>query len=178
VSELIVVAFKGEDTAENALARLLTLDPDLVVDLEDAVVAVRDRNGKVRIRQTMDLMSTDAARGVAWGGLLGTLVGVLLLNPLAGLATGLALGAGAGALSGALADYGIQDDFIKDMVRNLEAGSSALFVLGRHMDFGKVLAELEPLGGRVVKTVLTQAQETRLRKAVQDLDDVDAPPGQ
>ncbi|MDB5856524.1 MAG: rane protein [Ramlibacter sp.] len=176
MSELIVVAFKGEDRAENALARLLTLDPDLVVDLEDAVVAVRDRDGKVRIKQTVDLMAAGTAKGVGWGGLLGMLVGLLLLSPLAGLAAGMALGAGAGVLSGALADYGIEDDFIKEMVRTFEPGSSALFILARHMDFGKVLSELEPLGGKVVKTALTEAQQTRLTKAIQDLHDLDVAP--
>jgi uncharacterized membrane protein len=176
VSELIVVSFQGEDTAENALTKLLTVDPDLQADLEDAVVAARGLDGKVRIKQTVDLVSTGTARGVAWGGLMGTLVGLLLLNPLAGLAVGLAAGAGAGALAGALADYGIDDDFIKQMVRTFEPGSSALFILARHLDLDRVLAELEPFGGRVVKTALTEAQETRLRKAVQDLDEVDAGP--
>jgi len=97
------------------------------------------------------------------------LVGLLFLNPLAGIATGIAVGAGTGALSGALADYGINDDFIKEMAKNLEPGSSALFVLVRRVIFDKVLPELKPFDGKVIRTSLTNEQERRLRKALEDL---------
>jgi uncharacterized membrane protein len=100
---------------------------------------------------------------------MGTLVGLLFLNPLFGFATGLALGAGTGAISGALADYGIDDDFIKNMALNLEPGSSALFILVRRVVLDKVLPELKPFGGEIVKTSLTNEQERALRKALEDL---------
>jgi hypothetical protein len=96
MSELIVAAFRGADSAEQALEKLLTLEPVIVADLEDAVVAVRDSRGKVRLRQTSDPLTLNTTRGFAWGGLLGTLAGLLLIHPLAGLAAGLVLGAGAG----------------------------------------------------------------------------------
>jgi uncharacterized membrane protein len=169
VSDLIVVSFQGEDTADQALNKLVALQKEHLVDLEDAVVAVRDKNGKVRLKQSLNLVATGAAGGAAWGGLMGMLVGLLVLNPLAGFATGLAIGAGAGALSGALADYGINDDFIKEMAGNLTAGSSALFVLVRRVNFDKVLPELKPLGGKVLKTSLTDEQESRLKKALEGL---------
>jgi uncharacterized membrane protein len=95
---------------------------------------------------------------------------VLLLNPLVGLATGMAVGAGTGALSGALSDYGIDDDFMRSTGQNIEAGSSALFILVRRVNFDKVLPELKPLGGKVLKTSLTNDQEERLRKALEGLN--------
>jgi uncharacterized membrane protein len=169
MSDLIVVSFKGEDTADQVLNKLQAMQKENLIDLEDAVVAIRDRNGKVRLKQAVNLITAGAVSGAAWGSLMGTLVGLLFLNPLAGLATGLALGAGTGALSGALADYGINDDFIKGMARNLEPGTSALFILVRRVVFDKVLPELAPFGGKVVKTSLTNEQERALKKALEDL---------
>jgi uncharacterized membrane protein len=96
----------------------------------------------------------------------GTLVGLLFMNPLIGLATGAALGAGAGALSGALADYGIDDDFIRQLGQSLQPGTSALFVLVRKMQPEKVLAELSRFRGRVIRTSLSPEQEARLQAAL------------
>lgn len=169
MSELIVVSFDGEDTADQVLNKLRALQSEYLIDLEDAVVAVRDKNGKVRLKQSVNLAAVGAASGAAWGGLMGTLVGLLFLNPLAGLATGMAFGAGAGALSGALSDYGINDDFIERVAKDLPPGSSALFILARRVNFDKVLPELRPFGGRVLKTSLTADQEARLREALEGI---------
>jgi uncharacterized membrane protein len=169
MSDLIVVSFKGEDTADQALNKLQALQKEYVVELEDAVVAVRDKNGKLHLKQSVNLAATGAVGGAAWGGLMGTLVGLLFLNPLAGFASGLAVGAGAGALSGALSDYGINDDFIEKMAKDLTPATSALFILARRMNFDKALPELKAFGGKVLKTSLTNADEERLRHALEDL---------
>jgi uncharacterized membrane protein len=166
MSELIVAVFSRADSATHALEKLLALEPAMVADLEDAVVAVRARDGKVRLRQTADPLTVGATRGFAWGGLLGTLAGLLLLNPLAGLAAGLVLGGGAGAVSGALADYGIADDFIRDTARELAPDASALFLLLRQVEFERLARELEPFGARIARAPLTPEQEERLKKAV------------
>jgi uncharacterized membrane protein len=169
MSELVVVGFKGQDTADQVLNKLRELQKEYLVDLEDAVVVVRDGKGKVRIKQAVPLVRLGAASGAAWGGLIGLLVGLLFLNPLLGWLTGLAVGAGAGALSGALADYGINDDFIKNLGKTLEAGSSALFILVRRVNAEKVLPELKPFGGTILRTSLTNEQEQRLKAALEDL---------
>jgi uncharacterized membrane protein len=170
MSELVVVAYKGEDTADQVLNKLRELQKEYLVDLEDAVVVIRDKKGKVRLKQSVPLVRLGAASGAAWGGLFGMLVGVLFLNPLLGFITGAAAGAGAGALSGALTDYGINDDFIKSVGKSLEAGSSALFVLVRRVNLDKVLPELKPFGGKILKTSLTTEQEERLKKALDQID--------
>lgn len=166
MSELIVAAFRGADSAAQALEKLLALEPAIVADVEDAVVAVRGADGKVRLQQTIDPLTLRATRGLAWGGLLGTLAGLLLLNPLAGLAAGLVLGGGAGAVSGALADYGIADGFIRHTARELAPDSSALFILLRQVAFERLARELEPFGARIARTSLTPQQERHLKKAV------------
>jgi len=169
VSDLIVVSFKSEDTADQALNKLQALQREYVVELEDAVVAVRDANGKVHLKQAVNLAGIGAASGAAWGGLLGALVGLLFLNPLVGLAAGVAVGAGSGALSGALADYGIDDRFIKSMAEEFPPGTSGLFILSRRMNFDKALPELKAFGGKVLKTSLSNEEEEHLRHALEGL---------
>ena len=167
MSELVVVSFEDQDTADKVLNKLRELQKEYLVDLEDAVVVVRDGKGKVRIKQAVPLVSMGALSGATWGGLFGMLVGILFLNPLLGYLTGAAVGAGAGALSGALADYGINDDFIKSVGKSLQSDTSALFMLVRRAKLDRVLPELQPFGGKILKTSLSTEQEQRLRQALE-----------
>ena len=169
MADLVVVAYDGEDTADQVLNKLRQLQKEYLIDLEDAVVVVRDKNGKVRIKQAVPLVSLSAVGGAAWGGLFGLLIGILFLNPLLGWLTGAAMGAGAGALSGALADYGISDDFIKELGQTLQPGTSAIFMLVRRENLDKALPELSKFGGKIIKTSLTHEQEARLKSALEEL---------
>src|SRR5215831_7086644 len=169
MSDLIVVAFQGEDTADQVLNKLMALQKEHLIDLEDACVVVRDRNGNVHLKQAVNLIGEGALGGGPWGALWRTLVGLLFLNPLLGFVTGAAMGAGAGAMAGALADYGIDDDFIRSLGSTIEPGSSALFILVRRATLDKVLPELRPFGGTVLRTSLSNEQEERLRQALQDV---------
>src|SRR5919108_6180032 len=169
MSDLIAVSFKGEDTADQVLNKLAALQKEHLIDLEDACVVVRDQNGNVRLKQAMNLVGAGAASGGISGALWGTLIGLLFLNPLAGLLTGAAFGAGAGALSGALSDYGIDDEFIRSLGSTLQPGSSALFVLVRRATMDKVLPELSPFNGTVLRTSLSNEQEARLRQALHEV---------
>jgi uncharacterized membrane protein len=167
MSDLVAVSFKGEDTADQVLNKLAALQKEHLIDLEDACVVVRDASGNVRLKQAMSLVGAGAASGGLSGAMWGTLIGLLFLNPLAGLLTGAAVGAGAGALSGSLVDYGIDDEFIRSLGATIEPGSSALFVLVRRATPDKVLPELRPFGGTVLRTSLPNEQEERLRQALQ-----------
>ena len=44
---------------------------------------------------------------------------------------------GVGAVSGSLADYGINDDFVKNLGKTIPKGSSALFMLIKEVDTGQ-----------------------------------------
>src|SRR5262245_23991796 len=94
MSELVVLAFDDPNKADAVLNRLQQLEKEYLIDLEDAVVAVRDSGGKVRLKQSVNLATTGAATGGLSGAMWGTLVGLLFLNPLAGLVVGGAIGAG------------------------------------------------------------------------------------
>jgi uncharacterized membrane protein len=166
MSDLIVLDFDGVGTADEVLTKLRGLQKEHLIDLEDACVVVRTEAGKVQIKQAMNLTGLGAARGASIGMMVGWLAGILTLNPLAGMAVGGLAGAGFGALSGTMADYGINDEFIKNLGKTIPMGSSALFVLIKHSTPDKVLPEIEPFKPRVLKTSLSNEQEQRLRNAL------------
>jgi uncharacterized membrane protein len=166
MSELVVVGFDDPGQADQVLAKLGKLHQEYLIDLEDAVIAVRDADGEVRLKQSINLAAAGAASGGLSGALWGSLVGLLFLNPLAGMAIGGAIGAGTGALSGSMVDYGINDGFICSLADTIPNNSSALFVLIRKVQPEKVLAELAGIQGRVLRTSLSPEQEGRLREAL------------
>ena len=166
MSDLVVLAFKGRDTADRALNELRQLQKEYLVDLEDSCIVTRDANGKLHLKQAVNLVSAGALSGGTWGALWGVLIGVLFMNPLVGLVAGAAAGAGSGALAGSLTDYGIPDDFIKKVGDSVCEDSSALFALFRKINFDRVLPELEQFSGTVLKTSLTEQQEGALRQAL------------
>lgn len=166
MAELVVVGFEDPNEADRALTELARLQKEYLIDLEDAVVAIRGPDGKLRLKQSVDLVGVGAASGSLWGAMWGSLVGILFMNPLIGLATGAALGAGAGALSGSLSDYGIDDDFIRSIGETLQPNTSALFVLLRKVQPEKVLEELKGFRGRVLRSSLSPEQEARLQAAL------------
>src|SRR5215472_15555851 len=107
MSNLVVLDFDGMHTADEVLNKLRSLQKEYLIDLEDACVVERDKDGKIHIKQAVNLTALGAAAGGTRGAMWGALVGLLFLNPLAGMAIGALAGAGAGALSGSLANYGI-----------------------------------------------------------------------
>ena len=166
MSEFIAVAYRDADKADQVLNRLSQLSKEYLIDLEDAVVAVRAPDGKVRLKQSVNLVGAAAATSGLSGALWGGLIGLLFLSPLAGMAIGGTIGAGSGALAGSLADYGINDDLIKGIAGNLPPGGSALFLLVRKAQPEKVLAEFKETGGEVIRSSLSPEQEERLRQAL------------
>jgi uncharacterized membrane protein len=166
MSDLVVLDFDGLGTADEVLTKLRGMQKENLIDLEDACVVVHTEAGKVQVKQSVNLMSLGAAGGLSSGMLIGALAGLLMLNPLAGMVVGGLAGAGFGSLSGSMADYGINDEFIKNLGRTIPKGSSALFLLIKRSTPDKVLPEIEPFKPRILKTSLSHAQEDKLRAAI------------
>ncbi|MDR6306631.1 putative membrane protein [Nitrobacter vulgaris] len=166
MAEFLVVGFDKEDDADRVLTELNRLQSEYLIDLEDAVIAIRDPEGKVRIKQSVSLTSYGAATGGLRGAMWGTLIGLLFLNPLAGFALGGAVGAGSGALAGNMIDYGINDDLIKSIGETLKPGTSALFLLIRKAQPEKILARLSDFKGHVIRSSLSSEQEEKLKDAL------------
>src|SRR5215467_13229753 len=158
MSTLVVVEYADMYKAEETRLLLRKLQKDYLIDLEDAVVAVKDAQGKVKLHQAVNLTAMGAVSGGFWG----ALIGLIFLNPLLGMA----VGATAGAVSGALTDLGIDDKFMKELAATMTPGSSVLFVLVRKATPDKVLEELKGSGGKVLRTSLSHDDEAKLQAAL------------
>ena len=158
MATLVVIEYNDQYKAEETRLKLRKMQRDYLIDLEDAVVAVKDDKGKVQLQQSVNLTAAGAMSGGFWG----ALIGLIFLNPLLGMA----VGASAGAVSGALSDVGINDRFMKDLAAGMPSGSSALFVLVRKATPDRVLEELKGTGGTVLKTSLSHEDEAKLQAAL------------
>jgi uncharacterized membrane protein len=158
MATLVVIDYENEVKAEEVRLALLKMQKEYLIDLADAVVVVRDEQGRVRLRQLHNLTAAGAVSGGFWG----ALIGMIFLNPLFGMA----IGAAAGAISGALSDVGIDDNFMRSLGETLKPGTAALFVLIRHMTPDKVVDELRQFGGTLIKTNLCHDNEAKLRAAL------------
>lgn len=158
MSDLIVIAFDDEFKAEEMRLKLLKMQREYLIDLEDACVAVKKPDGKIKLNQIVNPTLVGTAKGSFWG----LLIGALFLSPFFGAA----VGAASGAIAGALSDLGIDDKFMKELASHLQPGGSALFVLVRKVTPDKVLEELQGSGGKVLKTSLTHEEESKLQAAL------------
>ena len=157
MSEMIVFGFKTETGAEEMRGALGSLQKQQLLTLDDAAVVVRKEDGKVKVKQAVDLVGQGALGGAFWG----MFIGLLFFMPWMGLA----IGAISGALAGKLSDVGVDDDFIKEVGAAIEPGSSALFLLVREATPDKVLDELTKFDAQVIRTSLTKEKEEALKVA-------------
>ena len=138
MSDLVVIVYPSEQKAEEVRQRLIKLQTEYLITMNDAVIAVKNQAGDIKLNQLVNTTAIGAASGSFWG----LLIGIIFLNPLIGVA----LGTASGALGGALTDYGINDAFMKELAAKLQPGNAALFVLIKEMTADKVLREIQDAG--------------------------------
>ncbi len=158
MSDLIVITFDGEGTADRALASVRGVERGGGFGLDDTAVVAKDRAGKVRVKNEW---SSGAETGAVAGGLLGALV-TFFFPPV-----GAAVGAGLGALLGSQFQSGVDQDFVADVGAALKPDSSALFLITKEGgDAAAVVAAFNPFEGTVYQTTLALDFEDSLRRAL------------
>ena len=161
MSDLVVIAFPTEAKAEEVRQKLLAIQKEYLIELDDAVIAVKDAQGHIKLNQLMNMTATGAVSGAFWG----TLIGLIFLMPLVGAA----MGAASGALGGALTDVGLDDKWMKDTAAAIQPGTAALFLLVRKVTADKVLDKLKGEGGTVMKTSFDHTKEAALQAALAEV---------
>src|SRR6476619_4113173 len=111
MSTLVVIGYDDQFKAEEVRLSLMKMQKEYLIDMEDAVVAVKDQQGKVKLHQAVNLTAAGAVSGGFWG----SLIGLIFLNPVVGLA----VGAASGAVSGALTDVELDDNFMKQLAATI-----------------------------------------------------------
>jgi len=167
MSQLVVIGYDDIHKAEEVRLMLLKLQKDYLIDLDDAVVAIKKPDGKIKLNQAVNLTAMGAASGTFWG----LLVGALFLSPFLGAA----VGASSGAIAGALSDVGINDAFMKEVSAALKPGGSALFVLVRQATPDKIAEQIQGTGGKIIKTSLTHEDEQKLQNVLDQAKKVAQP---
>lgn len=158
MADLVEIAFPSEEKAEEVRRKLLDMQKEYLIELGDAVIAVKQPDGRVKLNQLFNPTASGAVSGTFWG----ALIGMIFLMPLAGAA----IGAASGAIGGRLTDVGINDDFMRNAAQSLQSGNATLFLLVRKMTTDKVLAALQGEGGTVIRTSFDETKEEALRTAL------------
>ncbi|MFN2153126.1 MAG: DUF1269 domain-containing protein [Anaerolineales bacterium] len=162
MSNVVALAFEGEETAKGMLNDVLKLEEQGKIEVLDAVIASRARGlGKnIKITQTKSATGKYAKRGTG----IGFLAGLLLGGPILGAAGGAAIG----AISGSMKDVGIDDDFIEKISAGLGQNTSAIFLMTQNADLEAVEKYLKPFKAHVLSTTLPAEGEARLKKLLSE----------
>ena len=177
MAELVVVGFEGKHRAAEVLDQLEVLNNVSAIDLKDGVAVYRTDDGKLRFDRSVEATTGEGAAG---GALLGGMIGALLLAPFTGgvsaaaAAGAMGIGAAAFGLSGAAIgaeeaasfkeEYGISDEFVKQVGGMVQPGQSAVFVLARASDPKAVAEQFRGYGGTVLRTTLPPDAAARFEK--------------
>lgn len=174
MSQLIAITFPGDIKAAFDLrARFIGMSKAHITELRDAIVVIRDEDGKIKLDHLHDLTVEGAFSGAFWGLLLGFVFSLPLFGPGAIVVPflGLGVGAGLGAIGGHYADLGLDDSFVEQVSETMVPGSSAVFVLVEGSTPDRVLDELRGMGGHVLTTSLSKQAQRKLEQTLQPVRD-------
>lgn len=157
MKNLTVWKFDTADGAKDALEKLGELaSQNLIILLDAATVTWPEGKKKPRTRQATNLTAGGALDGAFWG----MLFGMIFFVPFFGMA----MGAVMGGLAGKFSDFGIDDDFIKQIREKVTEGTSALFVLSGASTEDKIRDTFAGTKMELIKSNLTAEQDAELRK--------------
>ena len=155
--ELLAFVFSTLGGADEALAAAKEHVAAAQLSAVDAAVLKKTAKGKVSSRQEHDMSGgRGAVIGAVAGGALSLLAGPI--GPVVGAAAGGAIG----GLAAKRSDKCVPDRYLSDLGRDLQPGSSALVVLVHPHSADAVIQYLEPLGGTVLRQLLTDEMVAEL----------------
>ncbi len=161
MATLTVLKFNTPDGAKQVLDKITHLQKMELIKIQDAAIVSWPQGAKApKTKQLVDLAGLGALQGAFWG----MLFGLIFVVPFFGLAVGAAFG----ALGGKMADYGIDDNFIKQTSEKVTEGTSALFLMTTSAVQDKVFEELKGYNFELIASNLTKEQEEQLMAAFQE----------
>jgi uncharacterized membrane protein len=156
MATLSVLKFETADGAKQMEQTLLAAQKQQLITIQDAAIVTWPQGKKgPKTEQLHSLTAQGATMGAFWG----MLFGLIFFVPFFGLAVGAAMG----ALSGKFADYGIDDNFIKQTREKVTEGTSALFLLTSGAVMDKLAEVVKGQKFEIISTNLTKEQEDALR---------------
>jgi len=157
MTDMVVLAFDGVDTGSNVKNRLIELNNQFLLKLDQVVEVVRKPDGEIKIKEEPRLTGVGAVSGAFWG----LLMGLIFLVPVAGFI----IGSVSGAVAGHFAKYGISKEYMKEIDAAIHPGQSALFLLVDNVKADRVIPMLTEFHPKVLRTSLSADQEAKLKEA-------------
>ena len=158
MQSLVALKFETPEGAQEGLQLAENLQKQHLLKIADAAVVSWPVGAKKPKTRQHSLAAVGALDGAFWGLLFGMIFFVPVL--------GAAIGAAAGAISGHFVDYGIGDDFIKEVRGKIVQGSSGLFLLLDDVTADKVVEAFKAASPfEIIATNLTNEEEQKLRDA-------------
>jgi len=158
MATLTALKFSTPEGAGQMLNKIQSLQKMELIKVQDAAIVTWPVGKKSpKTKQLVNMAGMGAMQGAFWG----MLFGLLFFVPFFGLAVGAAMG----ALGGKMADYGIDDNFIKQTREKVTEGTSALFLMTSDAVQDKVLDELKGFDFELISSNLTKEQEEQLKAA-------------
>ncbi len=158
MATLTVLKFSTPEGAGQMLTKIEALQKAELIKIQDAAIVTWPVGKKSpKTKQLVSMAGMGALQGAFWG----MLFGLIFLVPFFGLAVGAAMG----ALTGSMADYGIDDNFIKQTREKVTEGTSALFLMSTGAVQDKVAEALKGSEFELIASNLTKEQEEQLKAA-------------
>ena len=154
MNKMLVSIFDSEAAADAGLQALHKLHAGGDITLYATGVLVKDANGKVTVKKSMDPGPVGTSVGLAVGGLIGLLGGPVTM----------AVGALTGAVAGAVRDLwvaGVGLDFVEETERLLKPGKVALVAEVEEEWVMPIDSALEAAGGHVFRHTRTEVAEVQ-----------------
>jgi uncharacterized membrane protein len=155
-----MLKFDTPDGAEKSLDLAESLQKKKLLQIVDGATVIWPKGKKKP--KTCQLTHLGTVGGALDGAFWGTLLGFMFFVPFFGIA----LGAAMGALSGHFGNYGIDDDFIKQVRTKVTEGTSGLFLLLGTVRADKVVEAFKSAPHfEIIATDLSHEQEQKLKEA-------------
>ncbi len=161
---LFGISFDEVLRAQEFLLALTRMSAAGQLVLRDAVVVVKDDDGKVHVRETVDPQpGSTALSGAVWTGLIGLFLG----GPVGWLA-GIGVGAGAGALVAKFVDVGIPDEWVDWFKLAVRPDTATIVALASDIDLQALYKEAARFSGAdLVHTTLMPGASAHLAAALE-----------
>ncbi|MFO7634378.1 MAG: DUF1269 domain-containing protein [Caldilinea sp.] len=157
MATLTVWKFDSATGAQEALDKLTELSKQQLIQIQDAAVVAWPVGKKSPTTKNYGSMT---GQGALSGAFWGMLFGLIFFVPFFGLAVGAAMG----ALAGKFADYGINDNFIKEVREKVTEGTSALFLLSANAVQDRVAEAFAGVNMELIQSNLSSEQEATLKE--------------
>ena len=134
---LVGISFPDIYRAQEFLTAATGLAAKGSLALKDAVLVVKEDDGKTHVKETIDPEpGRTALSGAMWAGLFGLIIG----GPV-GWAAGLAVGGVGGAVTAKVVDLGISDEWVGWFRQAVEPGTATVALLIEDLDRDALVAE-------------------------------------